>query len=130
MIVLIKAKKLASGLLSLSLLLAGGASVFAGTTWSQSYSVELPGFNGSHNSPSQTKETVGQAGLQMSASEGYNVDVRTVGDSATGAWKRDVIGGTTVGISAPQAVGTSLHLEFSSDLTSPDTNIVYSWRSN
>lgn len=121
-------KKLLVGTLASVLLLSGGV-VFAGSDWSPEESRTLPGRNGSAYSSTQEKKAVGLAGLKMHATEGYNIDVRTIG-SVNGGWTRDVRGGNTYSISAPQPVKSEVQLHFSSDLFSPTTNIVYSWRSN
>ncbi|GGA33536.1 hypothetical protein [Paenibacillus physcomitrellae] len=113
-----------------------GSTVFAGSSWSSQESKSLPGWNGSAYSSTQTKAAIGQAGLQMDATEGYEIDVRTEGTSGTsngvnGSWTRDVKGGNTYQLSAPQGVGDNLRLHFSSNLlTTKSTNIVYKWRSN
>jgi hypothetical protein len=128
-------KKIAFLSVSASLLVMG-SSVFAGTSWSSQESKSLPGWNGSAYSSTQTKAAVGQAGLQMNATEGYEIDVRTEGTSGNsngvnGSWVRDVLGGNTYSLSAPQAAGDNLRLHFSSNLTTTaSTNIVYKWRSN
>lgn len=116
--------------LGATLVLSGGLSVYAGTTW-QSDSVVLPGFNGSVlTNKQQKKEGPGTAGLQMGATGGTQIDARTYGKT-NGAWVRDVIGGSTRELPAPQAIGSLLNLQFSSNITttSPQT-LVYNWRSN
>ncbi|WP_148499999.1 hypothetical protein [Paenibacillus ihumii] len=128
-------KRLCILTLSVSLLVMG-SSVFAGTSWSSEESKSLPGWNGSAYSSTQTKADIGQAGLQMNATEGYEIDVRTEGTSGNsngvnGSWVRDVKGGNTYNLSAPQSKGDNLRLHFSSNLTTTkSTNIVYKWRSN
>ncbi|MBJ6361211.1 hypothetical protein ACFOQM_07885 [Paenibacillus sp. GCM10012307] len=111
-----------------------GSGAFAGTTWSNEESKLLPGFNGSAYSSTQTKAQIGQAGLRMNATEGYEIDVRTEGtgqNGVNGSWTRNVKGGNTYSLSAPQQVGDQLRLHFSSNLlTFTSTNIVYQWRSN
>ncbi|MCQ4087903.1 hypothetical protein [Saccharibacillus sp. JS10] len=125
-------KKKLVGLAGVLLLVAGGASAYAGTSYSGTESPTLPGGNGSAYSSSQIKASTLSADLLMNATQGYNIDVRTenVGGGNASAWARNVTGGTTRSIPSSQQVGSQVQLKFSADLFSPTTVINYRWRSN
>lgn len=124
-------KKKTIGILGGLLLLFGGASAYAGTTWSGIEAPILPGYNGSAYSSWQMKATTGDAGLRMHATQGLQIDVRTKDSSGfVGSWERDIMGGNTYSINSAHPVGSQVQLHFSSNWNSPDTNINYQWRSN
>lgn len=125
-------KKLLVGAMSLGLLFTGSLVTFAGTAWEDNISVYVPNYNGNAKTQPQIKATSGaQAGLELHATQGIELDVRTQGNGGNAEWKRNVKGGNTYSLNSLTTSGGQENLQFSSKLfESQNVIAILDWRSN
>lgn len=113
------------------LLLLGGVAAEAGTSYSATRNITVPGTNGSAYTASQTKSISNAASdLSISSITTFNkMDTRAIGPNGAGPWVRN----TNVGrypIPNPTSAGDTTYLQFSSDFLSNGMTVSFQWRSN
>lgn len=129
-----KSIKMKVGVVAIAITMMTSMSVFAGTTFT-SFSLELPGFNGSIYTKDQVKKTTGATGeiTKFKSGAKANVDARMIDkDKDAGSWTRNLTSGNYVleGDSTLKA-GEIVRAQFSSNITtSVSVFISGEWKSN
>lgn len=128
-------KKGSTSIAIAGLLLIGGLTAEAGTSYSNTLYASVPGSNGSKSTPSQVKaKTNASSDLSISKISVKNkMDTRAIGGGSNGVksgpWVRDTNVGSYA-IPNPTGAGWSTSLTYSSDYLSSGMTVTYKWRSN
>lgn len=126
-------KKNLTALTIAGIALSGSIVANAGTSWSKTEYLSVPGHNGSTTSSTQNKsKSNASSDLKVtSVSKKNSIDVRAIGGAGqgTGGWVRNVNTGSYA-IPNPVKAGHATQLQYSSDLTSPNISMGTKWKSN